>query len=366
MDYRSGAGCAPLRMVVLPSQNCMRTDHLQASFPCLNSPKSPLDRFESGRSNWRRFPVLLASLLLISMSWQPLIEAAPNPAGKPGRVVMYTSQDPIYVGPILKDFERQAGIKTATVHDSEAVKTVGLANRLLAERSRPQCDVFWNNEELRTRQLAAENVFRETQPWAAMGYRSRRIVINTNLLSLADAPKTLAELTNATWRGKVALAYPLFGTTATHFLALRQHWGAEQWERWCRALVANKPFLVDGNSVVAKLVARGEAPIGLTDSDDITVEVRAGAPLAALPIGSETLLIPNTVGVIRKGPNPETAQKLWEYLQQPAVTRQLIEAGALEGLSRKEVSEPTLQPNWPELLKELPAGTASLKKIFLR
>ena len=138
---------------------------------------------------------------------------------------------------------KQTGIKVRAVYDSEAVKTVGLANRLLAERSHPQCDVFWGNEELRTRQLAAQDVFRETNGWAAFGYRSRRIVINTNQLSLAAAPRSLLELTNDAWRGKVALAYPQFGTTATHFHALRQHWGDERWQAWCRALAANKPLL---------------------------------------------------------------------------------------------------------------------------
>src|SRR4029079_12605117 len=147
------------------------------------------------------------------------------------------------------EFERQTGIKVAAVYDSEAVKTVGLANRLLAERAHPQCDVFWSNEELRTRQLTAHGVFRETNPWAPIGYRSRRIVINTNRLALSAAPKSLIDLTNAFWRAKVALAYPLFGTTATHFLALRQRWGPEAWQTWCQALAANKPFLVDGNSV---------------------------------------------------------------------------------------------------------------------
>ena len=34
-------------------------------------------------------------------------------------------------------------------------------------------------------------------------------------------------------------------------------------------MAANKPFLVDGNSVVVKLVGKGEAWVGLTDSDDI-------------------------------------------------------------------------------------------------
>ena len=33
------------------------------------------------------------------------------------------------------------------VYDSEAVKTVGLVNRLIAEKANPQCDLFWNNEE---------------------------------------------------------------------------------------------------------------------------------------------------------------------------------------------------------------------------
>src|SRR5213594_4461068 len=155
------------------------------------------------------------------------------------RVIVYTSQDQVYAETILQAFTREIGIKVRAVYDSEAVKTVGLANRLLAERAHPQCDVFWNNEELRTRQLAAQNVFRETNGWAAFGYRSRRIVINTNRLSLAGAPRYLSDLTNEAWRSKVALAFPQFGTTATHFHALRQHWGGERWQAWCRALAGN-------------------------------------------------------------------------------------------------------------------------------
>ena len=98
-------------------------------------------------------------------------------------VVVYAAQDQVYAEPILREFEKETGIKVKAVYDSEAVKTVGLANRLLAERSHPQCDVFWGNEEMRTRQLAAQDVFRETNGWAAFGCRSRRIVINTNFVS---------------------------------------------------------------------------------------------------------------------------------------------------------------------------------------
>lgn len=289
------------------------------------------------------------------------------------KVVAYIAQDQVFAEPLLAEFTRQTGIRVRTVFDSEAVKTVGLANRLLAERARPQADVFWGNEELRTRQLAARGLWCETHGWAAFGHRSRRIMVNTNHVALSGtvpgrlpAPTSLLELTNAVWRGRVALAYPLFGTTATHFLALRQHWGAERWEAWCRALAANQPLVVDGNSVVAKLVAKGEAWVGLTDSDDLRAVQRDGAPVAALPWNDETLLIPNTVAVVRDAPHPEAAEALFAWLQRPEVAARLVAAGALEGIETAPAAGSTLTPDWSRLVAEVEAVTDQLKTIFLR
>lgn len=305
---------------------------------------------------------IVSMVVLVTTSCK---QAAPSTKNE---VVVYCAQDHVYAEPILTEFTRQTGIRVRSVYDSEAVKTVGLVNRLIAERSHPQCDVFWGNEELRTRQLAAQNVFRPTNGWAAMGYRSRRIVINTNLLDVSRAPRSLLELTNAEWRGRVVLAYPLFGSTATHFMALRQHWGPEKWEAWCRALVANRPLIVDGNSVSAKMVARGEAWIGLTDSDDILVEQRRGAPLFALPLTAESLLLPNTVGVVRGAPHPDAAQKLFEFLQTRAALAPLVEAGALEGVDvpPEVAAAGTLRPDWSRVLQDLEPATARMREIFLR
>jgi len=305
-------------------------------------------------------------------------------------VVIYAAQDQVYAEPILREFEKETGIKGKAVYDSEAVKTVGLANRLLAERSHPQCDVFWGNEEMRTRQLTAQGVFRETNGWAAFGYRSRRIVINTNFVrpdlvgtrstasqntaekngtrwnaSLPVAPASLLELTNEIWRGKVAFGFPQFGTTATHFHALKEHWGEERWLPWCRALAANKPFIVDGNSVVVKFVGRGEAWIGLTDSDDVLAGQREGYPIIMSPINEEQLLIPNTVSVIRNAPNPENAQKLFEYLQRREVVEKLVQANALESAAYS-TDTTTLKPDWTALLGGLETTTKQLNAIFLR
>lgn len=279
-------------------------------------------------------------------------------------VIVYCAQDQVFAEPLLAEFTRQTGIKARAVFDNEAVKTVGLANRLLAEKNHPQCDVFWGNEELRMRQLAAQGVFRATNGFVTFGFRTRRIVINTNKVSLTEAPRTLAELTNAAWRGKVALAYPMFGTTATHFLALRQRWGDGPWQAWCRALQANKPFLVDGNSVVVKLVGQGEAWIGLTDSDDIAGGIREGLPLAAMPLSPETLLIPNTVAVVRGAPHPAEAEQMFQFLQRPEVAERLVKEAALEGTQPGRLQG--LQVDWKALLANLGVATETMKEIFLR
>jgi iron(III) transport system substrate-binding protein len=312
------------------------------------------------RRYWRILPEVLLAVALIL-----------GPAASQSRaavsVVIYTSQDEEYAEPIFQDFQKETGIRVLPVYDSEAVKTVGLVNRLLHEQSHPQCDVFWNNEEMRTRMLAAQGMFRETNGWALTGWRSRRIVVNTNLLPLAQAPRTFAEATNAAWRGKFALAYPMFGTTVTHFQALRQRWGDAAWQDWCRALEGNKPMLVDGNSVVVKLVGGGEAAFGFTDSDDIASGQSEGLPIVPLPLGDDSLLVHNTVGVLRGAPHPEAAERLYEYLQGKAVLDRLFQARAIESEEASaSAGEPGLKVDWDALLRDLDPATGELKGIILR
>ena len=120
------------------------------------------------------------------------------------------------------------------------------------------------------------------------------------------------------------------------------------------------------NSVAAKLVAKGGAWVGLTDSDDIAAEQREGAPIMALPLTDESLLIPNTVGIVHGASHRLAAERLFEYLQRPEIVEKLVAAHALEGVSSHEITTPTLRPDWDRMLGDLDAGTAKLKEIFLR
>ncbi len=309
--------------------------------------------------------VLVVAVAVAALSWFLFSGLGAFKRTMEQQVVLYCAQDQDFAEPILRDFEKETGIQVRTVYDSEAVKTVGLANRLLAERAHPQADVFWGNEEFRTRQLAAAGVF-ATNDWTALtGYlRLRMLVVNTNLVKPDAAPRSLSELTNAAWRGKVALAYPLFGTTATHFLALRQAWGEARWLEWCRALAANKPFVLDGNSVVVSLVGRGEAWVGLTDSDDIAAGRREGLPIAAASLGADTLRIPNTVGIVNGAPHRAAAEKLVAYLDRSDVKARLADANAFSAIQPGD--PPGLAVNWNAMLAEQEDTVTELKAIFLR
>ena len=85
-------------------------------------------------------------------------------------IVVYAALDREFSEPILKAFEQQTGIEVRAVYDTEAAKTVGLVNRIRAEKNRPRCDVFWNNEIVNTIRLKQEGLLQPCRPPQAVNY----------------------------------------------------------------------------------------------------------------------------------------------------------------------------------------------------
>src|SRR2546422_5422336 len=89
----------------------------------------------------------LVGMLLVACGSQP-----------PKAVTVYVSEDQVFSEPILKDFERDTGIKVNAVFDTEEAKSTGVMNRLLAEKNNPQADVYWANEPVRADVLRQQGI----------------------------------------------------------------------------------------------------------------------------------------------------------------------------------------------------------------
>jgi len=278
-----------------------------------------------------------------------ILLAAASPACKAlaegkGQVVIYTAVDQIFSEPVLKNFERKTGIRVKAVYDIEAVKTTGLVNRLLAEKANPCCDVFWNNEVVKTIVLKRKGVLKRylssmagriPEPfkdrdgfWTGFAARARVLIVNGRQMKNFPRPLGLMDLLDPGLRGKVAIANPLFGTTATHVAALFAGWGPEQASRFLMDLKANQVRIVDGNSVVRDMVASGAVLAGLTDTDDASVGLKAGLPLEMIlpdQQGMGTLVLPNTVSVVAGCPHPVQARALVDYLLSREVEQALAD-----------------------------------------
>lgn len=262
-------------------------------------------------------------------------------------IVIYASVDQVFSEPILKKFEQQSGIRVLPVYDVEAAKTTGLVNRIIAEKTRPQADVFWSGEFAQTimlkkkgllapyKSLSASDIpsqyIDEDYCWTGFAGRARVLLVNTRLISAQDYPRTIFDLLQDKWpASQIGIGYPLFGTTATEAAALYATLGPEKGRAYYEKLHDRGVRVAAGNSAVRDLVSSGQLMMGLVDTDDACGALAKGAPVAIDFLGQNdmgTLVIPNTVALIAEAPHPNEAKAFIDFLLSREVTKLLIESG---------------------------------------
>ena len=299
----------------------------------------------------RRSSTLLRLGLIVT-----LVAGVACGGGQPGgteqsrrEVTAYVSADRPFSEPVLREYEKKSGVRVNVVYDTEETKSTGLANRLLAEKERPQADVFWSNEPVRTLVLKSRGVLAPYRSpnadgipavlvdnegyWTGFSARIRVIAYNTKRVKPEDAPRSVFDLADPKWRGQVAMADPRFGSTSFHVAALYAIAGDEKMDDFFRRLKANGVHIVDGNSVVRDLVARGEVSVGLTDTDDVNVAIEDGQPIGMVLPDANGLgvpVMPNMVSLIAGAPHPDEGRRLIDYLLSPDVEQQLAQSEAVQ------------------------------------
>ncbi len=260
-------------------------------------------------------------------------------------VVLYCSVDQAVAEPIIAYFEKQTGIKVLARFDTEASKTVGLVQKLRAEKNNPHADVLWSNEIFYTIRLAQEDLLEpfdsetvanwpetfmdSSKKWYAFGLRGRVIAFNTNNVLYEQAPASLEELLDIKWKNRVVMARPQFGTTGGDVASWFVLFGKENIEPLLQSLKDNGIKLVDGNSTAVRMVATGQADVCLTDTDDVYAGKRNNWPVEMKMLrraGKGTLTIPNTAAIVKGSPHRKNADILMDFLLGGQVEKMLLES----------------------------------------
>jgi iron(III) transport system substrate-binding protein len=272
------------------------------------------------------FALGLATLVILAFALWHFVWVPPT------QVVVYVSHDQVFSEPILKDFERDTGVKVRAIYDTEETRSAGAMNRLIAEKNNPQADVYWANEPIRAEVLRQRGIaapylspnaqgipasFKDPKGyWTGFAARARVFIVNKNA---SAKPDSVLAYSAPQWRGKTIIANPLFGTTTTEIAALFVLWGDARAQAFMAALKANAVKLSPSNGDSADLVASGEFAFSLVDSDDVVSRLRQRRPVELVypDQGAGELgcfLVPNAVVLIAGAPHPELGRKLIDYL----------------------------------------------------
>jgi len=308
------------------------------------------------------------------------------------RLVVYSGRKEKAVKPVVDAFTKQTGIPV----DLKVGKTSGLANEIRMEKAHPRGDVYIATEsgilEILTRdglldpyQSAATKTVPEdfrsaTGAWTGVSGRARIILYNKNLVPEKDLPRSIFELTDPKWKGKLAIAGTRERTSLAWATALVAVKGEAFARDYLAGLHANDLKILADNTDVWQGVGRGEFAIGLTNSPNYNIAKKMNLPVGVVypdqdAGGFGTPINPNAAAVIKGAGNPAAARKFIDFLLSPDAQLLLalqdyeiplaaeVEAGDVPPLTRlkrtavtanrlAELEEPTLKlltslnPNW--------------------
>jgi iron(III) transport system substrate-binding protein len=265
-----------------------------------------------------------------------LIEAARKEGGK---VVAYGSLENTAMDPITEAFEKKTGIK---VEYFRASATKAMERALTELRAgKATFDVMVNNsgaiEIMRKENIFAKYVSPsaagfpkdEIDPQLGPAYRHTPIgiIYNKSAISAADAPKSLDDLLNPKYRGKVVMPDPTQHTTTMQWLAsLYKIMGKEKADKFIRDLGATKPILAESFAPSAERVSTGETPIAISLVRYVVTFAETGAPVDYVRM-SKMLSTGQYLALNHKAPRPSAGKAFIDFFLTAESMKLLAKAG---------------------------------------
>jgi iron(III) transport system substrate-binding protein len=262
--------------------------------------------------------------------------ASVDAARKEGKAVIYGTVVPQVMGQIQNGFETKYGIKTEYWR-ADATKVI---DRVLTEwrSGKPGFDIVIGARG----PLALgkeERVYAKYSPAAAANFPAKfkdkdgqliawritpvGILYNTELVKAGEAPKSLDELLDPKWQGKISMPDPSRHASTAQYLWNLQQVKGDKWMDFAKGLAKQKPMLVESYSTVPNTLVRGEAHLGISYIQ-YTGQVKGPLGFASI---EHVFADPSDAALSAKAMNPNAAKLFIEYLCSAEGQKKVAETG---------------------------------------
>ncbi|MCX7620981.1 MAG: iron ABC transporter substrate-binding protein [Acidimicrobiales bacterium] len=251
-------------------------------------------------------------------------------SGSREKVVVYSGRSTELIKPVLDLFAKETGISV----EFKQADTADLALTIEQEGDRSPADVFISQTPGATSYLASKGLLRtlpnsileRVEPenrsangeWVGLSARIRVLVYNTELVDPATLPRSVFDLTDPQYRGKLGVA-PTNGSFQDFVSAMRVEHGDDVTRSWLEGIEANQPRTYANNNAIVDAVGRGEVPMGLANHYYL---LRAKKEDPGIPaenyffpdrdVGSVRIV--SAAAVLKSAKNPSAAERLVQFL----------------------------------------------------
>jgi ABC-type Fe3+ transport system substrate-binding protein len=284
-----------------------------------------------------------------------LIEAAK----KEGRVVWYTTLIVNQaIRPLQQAFEKKyPGVRLQYSRADDAPTALKILSE--ARAGRLQADVFASLYSMIAVQRAGliapyrppnidqfpADLKDKDGYWTALLVYVFGIGINTDMVPLAQAPKTLEDLLDPKWEGRIAWHASSIAGAAGFIGHVLTSMGEERGMQYLQALSRQKIINVEASSrTVLDQVIAGEYPLALMMFiNHAVISARKGAPSAWLKIEPMAVTL-DSISLLKDAPHPNAARLLIDFLTSEEGQQVLRQADYLPALPGVPTVVPGLRP----------------------
>ncbi|MER7010694.1 extracellular solute-binding protein [Saccharopolyspora sp. NPDC000359] len=291
----------------------------------------------------RRILSLLASVLALAVL---ATGCGLNAAGGDSGLTIYTARDKALAEAVVKDFEAaypeyQGKVRLLTLGAQEA------AERVAAERGRPQADIWWGGSQQQFSQAANDGLLapvpdqvRDRIPeryrdpegrWVGEMILAEVVFYNDQMLTPEQAPKDWDDLIKPEYEDKVVVRdVAASGTMRSIYSAMISRNSTpedpEPGYDWLRALDANTKIYAANPTDLYLRIQRQEAPISVWNLQDVMLQQKkTGAPFKPVATTSGVPQLIDGVAKVKDGPNAAAADKFLDFLLGVDKQQQLAE-----------------------------------------